>query len=174
MLRAYAIAARAGASSCGIGAVAADRDELSPVHAAASSARRMRLFWVADGRGHAMAVDRGRSPARRRFPDFSPDVALRRRGVDPRAVTRPRTRTSAAGTRDDTGAARCGSPRDASALQLRDIRKSFGATPIIRGVTLDMRRGERHAIIGPNGAGKSTLFNLDQRALCSDARARSA
>jgi branched-chain amino acid transport system ATP-binding protein len=47
-----------------------------------------------------------------------------------------------------------------SALQLRDVHKSFGATPIIRGVSLDVARGERHAIIGPNGAGKSTLFNL--------------
>jgi branched-chain amino acid transport system ATP-binding protein len=54
-----------------------------------------------------------------------------------------------------------GSPeQDASVLQLQDIRKSFGATPIIRGVTLDIGKGERHAIIGPNGAGKSTLFNL--------------
>jgi branched-chain amino acid transport system ATP-binding protein len=31
---------------------------------------------------------------------------------------------------------------------------------IIRGVTLDVPQGERHAVIGPNGAGKSTLFNL--------------
>jgi branched-chain amino acid transport system ATP-binding protein len=46
------------------------------------------------------------------------------------------------------------------ALQIRDLRKSFGATPIIRGVSLDVAEGERHAIIGPNGAGKSTLFNL--------------
>jgi branched-chain amino acid transport system ATP-binding protein len=46
------------------------------------------------------------------------------------------------------------------ALELRDIRKSFGAAPIIRGVSLAVSRGERHAIIGPNGAGKSTLFNL--------------
>ena len=38
--------------------------------------------------------------------------------------------------------------------------KSFGATQIIRGVNLDIARGERHAIIGPNGAGKTTLFNL--------------
>src|SRR6266550_7810137 len=46
------------------------------------------------------------------------------------------------------------------ALELRDVRKSFGATEIIRGVTLEIAEGERHAIIGPNGAGKSTLFNL--------------
>jgi len=44
------------------------------------------------------------------------------------------------------------------ALQLRDLRKSFGATPIIRGVSLDVVEGERHAIIGPNGAGKSTTL----------------
>jgi branched-chain amino acid transport system ATP-binding protein len=48
----------------------------------------------------------------------------------------------------------------ASSLQLVDLRKSFGATQIIRGVNLDVHQGERHAIIGPNGAGKSTLFHL--------------
>jgi branched-chain amino acid transport system ATP-binding protein len=46
------------------------------------------------------------------------------------------------------------------ALELRDLRKSFGKTEIIRGVNLAVRHGERVAIIGPNGAGKSTLFNL--------------
>ncbi|MCB1545135.1 MAG: ABC transporter ATP-binding protein [Methylobacteriaceae bacterium] len=46
------------------------------------------------------------------------------------------------------------------ALALRDLRKSFGPTEIIRGVTLDIQAGERHAIIGPNGAGKSTMFHL--------------
>jgi branched-chain amino acid transport system ATP-binding protein len=48
----------------------------------------------------------------------------------------------------------------ASALKLVDLHKRFGATPIIRGVNLDVVAGERHAIIGPNGAGKSTLFHL--------------
>ncbi len=46
------------------------------------------------------------------------------------------------------------------ALELKDLRKSFGKTEIIRGVDMAVRSGERIGIIGPNGAGKSTLFNL--------------
>jgi branched-chain amino acid transport system ATP-binding protein len=46
------------------------------------------------------------------------------------------------------------------ALELRDVRKSFGKTDIIRGANLAVKEGERVALIGPNGAGKSTLFNL--------------
>ena len=59
-------------------------------------------------------------------------------------------------------------PRDAAGVpherrpscSLRGLRKSFGPTEIIRGVDLDLRADERHALIGPNGAGKSTLFHL--------------
>ncbi len=47
-----------------------------------------------------------------------------------------------------------------AALELTDVTKSFGLAEIIRGVTLEVGKGERHAIIGPNGAGKSTLFHL--------------
>ncbi len=46
------------------------------------------------------------------------------------------------------------------ALELKDLRKSFGKTEIIRGCSLQVNAGERVAVIGPNGAGKSTLFNL--------------
>ena len=46
------------------------------------------------------------------------------------------------------------------AVELVDVRKSFGKTEIIRGASLSVAPGERVAIIGPNGAGKSTLFNL--------------
>lgn len=46
------------------------------------------------------------------------------------------------------------------AIEIQDLRKSFGPIEIIRGVNLDLRKGERHALIGPNGAGKSTLFHL--------------
>ncbi len=47
-----------------------------------------------------------------------------------------------------------------SAVELNSLEKRFGKTEIIRGVSLDVKLGERHAVIGPNGAGKSTLFNL--------------
>jgi branched-chain amino acid transport system ATP-binding protein len=47
-----------------------------------------------------------------------------------------------------------------SAIELRNVEKSFGVTVVIRDVNLKVAAGERHAIIGPNGAGKSTLFNL--------------
>ena len=46
------------------------------------------------------------------------------------------------------------------AVELKELRKSFGKTEIIRGANLAVRSGERVAVIGPNGAGKSTLFNL--------------
>ncbi len=46
------------------------------------------------------------------------------------------------------------------ALELRQLKKRFGQTEIIRGIDLQVRPGERVALIGPNGAGKSTLFNL--------------
>jgi branched-chain amino acid transport system ATP-binding protein len=52
------------------------------------------------------------------------------------------------------------SPHEGLALELRQVRKSFGKTEIIRGADLAIKAGERVALIGPNGAGKSTLFNL--------------
>ena len=51
-------------------------------------------------------------------------------------------------------------PPAAWSLELKDLRKSFGKSEIIRGISLAVASGERVGIIGPNGAGKSTLFNL--------------
>jgi branched-chain amino acid transport system ATP-binding protein len=47
-----------------------------------------------------------------------------------------------------------------AALQIQNLRKSFGGLPAINGVSLQVEAGERRLIIGPNGAGKTTLFNL--------------
>lgn len=43
-------------------------------------------------------------------------------------------------------------------LELRGLRKSFGAVNATDDVNLQLREGEIHALIGPNGAGKSTLI----------------
>ena len=69
---------------------------------------------------------------------------------------------TAAGLQANPGehSARGGPAPGTPALELRDVRKSFGKTEIIRGASLAVQPGERVAIIGPNGAGKSTLFNL--------------
>src|SRR6201990_461603 len=45
------------------------------------------------------------------------------------------------------------------ALQVTQLRKSFGRIPVTQDVSLTVKPGERRLIIGPNGAGKTTLFN---------------
>ncbi|KAJ33297.1 aliphatic sulfonate ABC transporter ATP-binding protein, partial [Agrobacterium tumefaciens] len=46
------------------------------------------------------------------------------------------------------------------AFSFRNVTKSFGDKPVLRGIDLDVRQGEFLAIIGKSGCGKSTLLRI--------------
>ncbi|MFO1034001.1 MAG: ABC transporter ATP-binding protein [Hyphomicrobiales bacterium] len=45
-------------------------------------------------------------------------------------------------------------------IQLKNVKKSFGAVNVIKGVDLDIKEGEFMVFVGPSGCGKSTLLRL--------------
>ena len=56
--------------------------------------------------------------------------------------------------------ARSPSPQGAGDLNAFELRKNYGATPALAGVTLQVPKGQTVAIMGPSGSGKSTLLNV--------------
>jgi putative ABC transport system ATP-binding protein len=50
-------------------------------------------------------------------------------------------------------------PQPGNIVEARDLVKSFGETPALRGASLAVRRGEIVAVMGPSGSGKSTLLH---------------
>jgi len=56
-----------------------------------------------------------------------------------------------------------------SALRFSEVRKRFGATEALRGLSLDVPRGAMYGLIGPNGAGKTTAFSIACGFLRADA-----
>ena len=61
-------------------------------------------------------------------------------------ATKPALETTAAGTKDG--------------LYVENIGKSFRRRPVVKGVSLRLRRGEVVGLLGPNGAGKTTCFYM--------------
>ena len=53
-------------------------------------------------------------------------------------------------------------------ISLRNVKKSFGGTDVLRDVTFDINEGERVALLGANGTGKSTLLKILTGALDAD------
>ena len=47
-----------------------------------------------------------------------------------------------------------------ASVEIRGVRKSFGAVPVLHGVDLNIRQGDFTVIVGPSGCGKSTLLRL--------------
>ncbi len=54
-------------------------------------------------------------------------------------------------------------------VEAEGLTKAWGATPIVRNLSLRILRGDRLGLVGPNGAGKTTLVNLLVGALSPDA-----
>ncbi len=48
-------------------------------------------------------------------------------------------------------------------LSIRDLSKSFGPNPVLRGISLDVTTGEKIVVIGPSGCGKSTMLRCINR-----------
>ncbi len=46
------------------------------------------------------------------------------------------------------------------AVSIRGLAKSFGRTPALRGIDLDVPAGRALSLLGPNGSGKTTLINI--------------
>ena len=45
-------------------------------------------------------------------------------------------------------------------IHITDIRKSFGQLQVLKGITMDVAKGEIVSIVGPSGAGKTTLLHI--------------
>jgi len=51
-------------------------------------------------------------------------------------------------------------PVSEPAIQVRDLRKVYGEIEAVRGIDLDVHRGEIFGLIGPDGAGKTSTFQI--------------
>ena len=45
-------------------------------------------------------------------------------------------------------------------LEIKDLHASINGKEILKGINLNIKKGEVHAIMGPNGSGKSTLSSV--------------
>ena len=48
-------------------------------------------------------------------------------------------------------------------LEIKDLHASINGKEILKGINLNIKKGEVHAIMGPNGSGKSTRLHLEEK-----------
>jgi ABC-2 type transport system ATP-binding protein len=53
-----------------------------------------------------------------------------------------------------------GKSKTEAAIEVRDLRKSFGKVEVLKGINLRIERGQLLALLGPNGAGKTTTIRI--------------
>jgi ABC-2 type transport system ATP-binding protein len=63
-------------------------------------------------------------------------------------------------TSPDHPVADLSAPSRGTAVSVRGLRRSYGGVEAVRGIDLDIRRGEIFALLGPNGAGKTTTLEI--------------
>ena len=80
--------------------------------------------------------------------------AATRRPASPRGISR-----AAGGT---------GEPADQQGLVVAGLMKAYKRRPVVRGVSLSVRRGEAVGLLGPNGAGKTTVFYMITGLIAAD------
>ena len=61
-----------------------------------------------------------------------------------------------------------GEPADQQGLVVAGLMKSYKRRPVVRGVSLSVRRGEAVGLLGPNGAGKTTVFYMITGLIAAD------
>lgn len=49
---------------------------------------------------------------------------------------------------------------DSLAIEVRDLRRSYGELQAVRGVSFEVARGEVFCLLGPNGAGRTTIVEI--------------
>lgn len=104
-----------------------------------------------------LPVPRGRAAARSVSAVSLNDPVVPATAEDP-ALASSAT-TAVAATAPDAPAVNVPHEAGGVLLQVRDISVEFGGLKALDGISLNVRRGEVHAIIGPNGAGKTTFLN---------------
>src|SRR6185503_16780680 len=87
------------------------------------------------------------------------------RGRRVRAGTAPLVRAAPRRPRPRRGSGRVTTP---NAIAVRGLKKSYGATVAVDGISFDVARGETFGLLGPNGAGKSTTISVLVGAIAAD------